>query len=542
MKVIHFSFLVLLVSLGGQLSYADDCVPWRNEFVVKNNLRIGEIDIIAGDIFDLKKSKESGTIHQFVNKIHIQTKPSIIRNQLLFLKGDNFELKKLAESERNLRRQRYIKSVSIKPFMLCGNRVNIRIKTHDNWTLTPGLSFSRQGGENRSGIAIEEHNLFGLGKSLSFNYKKDVKRNSKLFSYEDPQLFGTRNRLVLDLQDNTDGTGYGLTLEHPFYELDSKYSWGFKSSKLMQETALYQSGKTVDKITEEKQNTSIFYGWSKKPHEVFGSPKNNEVLRFKVGWTIDKTDFLESASDPQFKATSLKESYPWIEFNSLHENYIKKTNYKTMGKIEDVSLGRSITVGVGLLNKSLGSDDNQLKLSAKYSKGYLLKENTLGFLSVESKAYIGSGKREGETISFKADIDHFSKRGNDFSLKADFKIANNLTVTEQLVLGGGTGLRAYPNAYQTGDKSILFQAEKRIHFDWYPLHLVKFAAVVFADAGTAWGKGNDAKMMADIGVGLRLFPTRSSTGKAVHINLAMPLIDRNKVKKYQFSIGTSQTF
>jgi outer membrane protein assembly factor BamA len=542
MKTISYSLLVLLVSSGFQLSYADDCIPWNNDFSGKSNLSIGKINIIAGDIFDSKISKENGVIHRLANKIHIQTKPSIVKSQLLFSEGDRFEQEKLVESERNLRRQRYIKSASIKPYVLCGNRVSIRVKTHDNWTLTPGLSFSRQGGENDSGIAIEEHNLFGLGKSLSFNYKKDAKRNSKLFSYEDPQLFGTRNRLVLDLQNNTDGTGYGLTLEHPFYELDSKYSWGFKSSKLKQETTLYQSGITVDKITEEKQNTSIFYGWSKKPHEVFGSPKNNKVLRFKVGWTIDKTDFLESARDPQFKATSLKESYPWIEFNSLHENYIEKTNYKTMGKIEDVSLGQSITVGIGLLNKSFGSDDNQLKLSAKYRKGYLLKGNNLGFLSVESGAYIGSGKRQGETISFQGDIDHFNKRGNDFSLKAGFKIANNLTVTEQLVLGGGMGLRAYPNAYQTGDKSILFQAEKRIHFDWYPLHLVKFAAVVFADAGTAWGKGNNTKMMADIGVGLRLFPTRSSTGKAVHINLAMPLIDRNKVKKYQFSIGTSQTF
>ncbi len=540
--MIRYSLLVLLVSLGSQLSYADDCVPWRNEFAVKNNLRVGKIDIIVGDIFDLKKQKENGSIHRLANKIHIQTKPSIIRNQLLFLKGDNFEQKKLAESERNLRKQRYIKSVSIKPFMLCGNQVNIRIKTRDNWTLTPGLSFSRQGGENRSGISIEEHNLFGLGKSLSFNYKRDVKRNSKLFSYEDPQLFGTRNRLLLDLQDNTDGTGYGLILERPFYELGSKYSWGFNSSKLKQATTLYQAGVTVDKITEEKQNTSIFYGWSKKSHAMFHAPKSNKVLRFKVGWTIDRTDFLKSDSNPLFKTASLKESYPWIEFNSFHDNYIKKTNYKTMGKIEDISLGQSIIVGVGLLNKSFGSDDNQLKLSAKYSKGYLLKENTLGFLSVESKAYIGSGEREGETISFKGDLDHFSKRGNDFSLKADFKIANNLTASEQLVLGGGTGLRAYPNAYQTGNKSILFQAEKRIHFDWYPLHLVKFAAVIFADAGTAWGKGNDAKMMADIGVGLRLFPTRSSTGKTVNINLATPLVDRNKVKKYQFSIGTSQTF
>jgi len=539
MKIINYSLLGFLVLSGTQPSYSDSCAPWRNEFSIKNNLVVGDIDISAGDIFDLQKSKERGAIHRLANKIHIQTKPSVVRNQLLFSKGDNFEQKKLAESERNLRKQRYIKSASIKPYLLCGNSVSVRVNTQDNWTLTPGVSFSRQGGNNNSGIAIEENNLFGYGQSLSFSFKKDATRNSKLFSYEDPQLLGTRNRLLLSLQDNTDGKGYGVSLEHPFYEIDSKYSWGFNSSKLKQVSPIYQSGEVIEKITEQKQNTSIFYGWSKKSNEPLN---NNRILRFKVGWTYDKSDFLISDTNPLFQKISLQESYPWIELNSFQENYIKKTNYKTMGKIEDVNLGQSITVGIGLLHKSLGSDDNQIKISTEYSKGYQLNNTSLGFISVESNSYIGSGNRQGNKVAFQADLDHFNKKGNDFSLKTNIKIGNNLTISEQLVLGGETGLRAYPNAYQTGNKSILVQAEKRIHFDWYPLHLFKFGAVLFADAGTAWGDGNKAKLMADIGIGLRLFPTRSSTGKTVNLNLAIPLADRGKVKKYQISVSTTQAF
>ena len=49
---------------------------------------------------------------------------------------------------------------------------------HDVWTTNPGISFGRSGGENSGGIKLEELNLLGLGKQLSFDYSKDVDRSS----------------------------------------------------------------------------------------------------------------------------------------------------------------------------------------------------------------------------------------------------------------------------------------------------------------------------------------------------------------------------
>jgi len=59
-----------------------------------------------------------------------------------------------------------------------------------------------------------------------------------------------------------------------------------------------------------------------------------------------------------------------------------------MGKIEDVSLGRSLSFGAGFLLKDLGSSDNHLKLSAAYSKGYQLGNASLGFVRLEGITYI----------------------------------------------------------------------------------------------------------------------------------------------------------
>ncbi len=514
---------------------ADECVAWNLTHSKRKDLKVAKIEIDARDIFNHSNRKENRVIHRIANKLHIKTRPSTISDQLLFKTGELFRLEKLEETERNLRKQRYLKGSNISPIEVCGNGVNILVRTRDNWTLTPGLTFSRSGGNNRSGIEIQEHNLLGLGKSISFKYKKNKDRNSKLFYYKDSQLFGTRKNLSINLQDNTDGKGHAVRLGLPFYELDSKRAWDVSTSKLKQVVPLYEQGKVINKITEEKQKHSVFYGWSQ-------GQKKERLSRFKVGWTFSKTDYISASNNLLFKSSRVQESYPWLEYSLAKNHYITKINFKTMGKIEDVSLGDTATIGLGLLQKAFGSDDNHLKLSASYFKGFELGKSSLGSIKVIGESYLGKGKRQGETLILETEYDHFNEKGNDIRISATLKYSSNLKLSEQLVLGGETGLRGYPVAYQTGNKSLLIQAEKRIHFNWYPMHLVKFGAVVFSDIGTAWDDGENKKLLADVGVGLRMIPTRSSTGKALHFDLAFPLIDRGRLDKYQFLIRTANSF
>ena len=540
-SILVFS-LFLTVSI-----FADACIPWKNAFLEKEGLKIGKINIKALNIFNLSKQKENWFLHRTANKLHVKTRISVIKSQLLFAEGSPFEPDKLAETERNLRQQRYIKGARITPVELCGNAVNIKVKTKDNWTFTPGVTFSRSGGNNRSGVEIQEHNLLGFGKSLSLSYRQNIERNTKLLEYIDPHLFGSRKKLSLSLQDNSDGKGHGLNLTLPFYELDSRHSWGISSTKLKQQVSLYSAGEVSNKITDESEKYSLFYGWSKGRSK---QTKVNEAVisRFKIGWTFDKTDFLKSSNGLLTRPTSIQESFPWFEYQHFKEEYITKTNFRTMGKIEDISLGRSFTVGMGLLHKSFGSDNNYLKLTGAFSKGYEINANSLVFLKLQDATYIGDGIRRGSTLSLQTEFSHFNESGNDLSLMAKLTSSDNLKQNEQILLGGETGLRGYPKAYSFGTTSLIFQAEKRLHFDWYPLHLAKFGAVLFSDVGTTWGgeEHNNGELLADIGIGLRMIPTRSSSAKTIQIDLAFPLSNsknyHGKLDDYQFLIRTSKSF
>ncbi len=511
-------------------SYADTCETWNDSFFQYADLRIGQIEINTGDVFDPKLLSESTALHHLANKLHVKTRPSVVREQLLFASGDAFDLQKLKESQRLIQSKRYIKEAHIEPASVCGKRVNIRVTTKDMWTLTPGVSFGRSGGKNRSGVEIQEHNLFGLGKSLAISYKQGTLRDSTLFSYSDPQLWGSRKQFQARFEDNSDGKGYLLNLELPFYAFDSKRSWGIKTSSLEQDVSLYDGGDVMNKFAEKKQDHSVFYGWSK-------GLQDDHTMRFRVGWQLSQNDYHLGQG-----TKSLTESYPWFELAYLQDKYVHRVNYRTMDLQENVSLGLNASAKIGLLTDSFGSDDNQLKLSTKLAKGYQLGAKNLGFVTLSTDSYLGNGLHEGSTLGLQADWYSFNQTGNNYYLSGRFKQQTNLLPDEQVLLGGATGLRGYPEGFQAGDKSFLFTAEKRYHFNWYPLHLAKLGAVAFADVGTAWGAGSALKTLADVGLGLRIIPTRSSSAKAIHLDLAFPINERDKAGDYQFLIETKASF
>lgn len=532
---LNITLFLLLITLFTTVQAAT-CTAWNMSDVSKKNLVVGKTEIVNQDIFDLSKPKESRFIHHMANKLHAKTKASVIHNQLLFATGEPFEYRKLEETERLLRSRKYIKNAQVYPLEICNNTVSILVVTTDNWTLTPGVSFGRSGGNNRSGFEIQEHNLFGLGKSLALSYKQGADRNSTLLTYNDEQLFGSRKKLTITLQDNSDGKGYGFALGQPFYAFDTQHAWGIDVKSFRQDTSLFSQGDLVTKIKEDQEHYSAFYGWAKNNNT------KATVTRFKVGWTADSTRYLSATKGNTPDDNGLRESYPWFEISNRDDRYIQKTNFKSMGEIEDIALGKSISARLGILTKGLGSDNNYLKLRTNFSKGFKLGETQLAFLDLGLTSYLGNGARNGGTLELKGEWDHFNHSGNDLYLASRLQLSDNLRPAEQLVLGGETGLRGYPRAIQTGNKTFLVQAEKRFHFSWYPLHAFKYGAVIFSDVGSAWGKGNKLHWLTDVGVGLRMIATRSSSSKAIHLDLAFPLLDRGKVDKMQLLIKTSKTF
>ena len=142
----------VLASLAfAAMSCAADDIPSPEE-LERTGAVIGEVFIDNQNIFDLEDPEENKQLYRLANKLHIRTQPKVIRQQLLFKSGDLYSQRLIDESARILRSARYLYDASIKPVAYKDGRVDIVVTTRDVWTLNPGLSFTRTGGESTVGV------------------------------------------------------------------------------------------------------------------------------------------------------------------------------------------------------------------------------------------------------------------------------------------------------------------------------------------------------------------------------------------------------
>lgn len=510
------------------------CRAWQEADAEAHDLTIGSIQIEVGNVFNPELPKENHWYHHFTNELHIKTKDQVIAQALLVKTGDLLDLALIAESERLLRARKYLEDAHIILERVCAKQVKLRVITTDNWTLAPALSFGRSGGENSQSISLEEHNLLGLGKELSLGFKQDEQRNQTKLTYNDPQVLGSRYHLVLGLQNNSDGKGHQLSIGLPFYKLAKQNAWGFETTALRQELAHYVAGEVSHKIGVDTQQAAIFYGWSTTKRPQF-------TERYRVGWQQENRRYFATETDPT-TAPATQQAYPWISYELIEDKFIQRENFKTIGRTEDIALGHQFLIQAGVLHPSFGADDTYFKLFSRYSKGYSPASNQLSLVAADATAWLGDGSYRGLRANLAIEWNFYSSNHASWHLSGELHTADNLQRGEQLLLGGNNGLRGYPIGYRSGEHSALINAERRFYFQHNLLGLVKLGAAAFVDAGTIWGDGQKAQWFGDVGLGLRIMPTRSSSGKIMHVDLAIPFSAQGKMDKYQILVGTGTEF
>ena len=150
----------------------------RDADLEQRGARIGHIAIQVDDVFET--GKRLAAPYRIANDLHISTHDATVQNQLLFHTGDKYDRRVLDETARILRAQRYLNEATIEPvrYNEDDNTVDVLVRVHDVWTLSPGLSFGRKGGENSTKVTFEDMNFLGLGKQLTFARSANVDRTA----------------------------------------------------------------------------------------------------------------------------------------------------------------------------------------------------------------------------------------------------------------------------------------------------------------------------------------------------------------------------
>lgn len=534
------SLLILLcTTIWTAVAYPDDAVePVQVQI---QDAIIRDVILEKSDVFDLSNPKENNWLYRMLNKLHIVTRDNVIEQQLLLKSGDPYSKKLADESERILRRNRYLYDADIRPVRVADGVVDLKVSTRDVWTLGPDISASRKGGEITSRIGIEETNFLGLGQTIRVFHEEDVARRSDSIEFYDRQLANSWVSAFAHFADNSDGHHRQLSLVRPFYSLDSRWSLGGGAVDNERRGLLYNLGNEAAEYQQLHDHATLFGGWS-------AGLRDGWVRRWQAGVVFSDKRF-SAVPDPELAAVipeDRKLVYPFIALELLEDRYETAANRDQIGRTEDFHTGTRFTATLGWANERFESDRNALVWSSSFSRGFGNLDKNFLMLSASAGGRQESGHSVNTLASFAARYYNVQSDKRLFFATLSGTAGHALDIDNLVALGGDSGLRGYPLRYQAGESKVLFTIEQRYFTDWYPFRLVRIGGAIFADAGRVWGANPIAETrygwLTDVGFGLRLGRTRSSSGNMIHIDVAFPLGGDPSIDDVQFLLESKRSF
>lgn len=503
--------------------------------------RVGEIRVVRQPIFE---DESAVWFQRLANRVHTVTRDPVVKSVLTFDAGSEISAWQLAEAERALRRKTYFYDARVIARRVCGDVVDIDVVTRDVWTLNPRLIFLRTGGENDFGFGLSDTNVLGTGKAASIGFKRDQEREGWTFIYEDPNIGGSRWSGRTRVNDNDDGSLVNLGIERPFYSLETPYSVGAQVLTFDREEQLYLLGDDFFRFDADTRSFSVFGGLSK-------GVVNGVAQRWLAGIRYEEQTF----DLPQVFAQDRKLAYPFIAYQRVDNDFDTKLNVDRIYRTEDIALGKSWYAELGYSDDDFGGDGSKLVFNAWFRDTDRLADRQL--LSYGFNLHGNYDTDDGRTEDFIADAfaNYRFNHAEQFAFFASARIAatRRLPIDKQLLLGGDTGMRGYPNRYQAGDRRFVVTFEERYYSNLYPLKMFRLGAAVFLDVGRAWFEdevppwipgpldGEAFDTLVDVGFGLRMESTRTRRDFIVHLDVGFPLTSGPDVRDVEFTVTAKRS-
>jgi hypothetical protein len=504
--------------------------------------RIGDIVIQRVEIFDLDDPKENNWLFRAADHLHVRTRESAIRAQLLFRSGDLYSRRVLDETARNMRQTAiFLREPVIYPVRYHDGLVDIVVITHDVWTLQPGINFGRSGGTNTFSADFTDENFLGYGKYIEFGHGENVDRSSTFAQWTDPNVWGSHWQDTLLYQDNSDGKVWSIGGNYPFYSLETRYDGGGSTGVSNSVVTRYSLGDPYDAYQFDWRVTDFYFGQALLINELW-------TERLLFGFRHDESIFTPALNQTLLAPLPADRNlaYPYVRMQWVQNNYTTTRNLDLIAFTEDLHFGLDASVGLGWATPAFGADRKALLADSEIGYNWQLGE--LSYLFLYSRLYsrFEYGRLDDRVVSGNASYFLTTSERSKLLVHLWADAGHNLDLDHYFEIGGDTGLRGYPLRYQNGNERAQFTIEERLYTNWFLFQLVHVGGAAFFDMGRTWGSSPvptpQLGMLRDAGVGLRLGNARSSFSSVIHIDLATPLDANASISKLQFLVSTEQTF
>ncbi|TDI47099.1 MAG: hypothetical protein E2P02_03695 [Acidobacteria bacterium] len=517
LRVFRLIVLSLLLCAGSQ---ARDEAPTPT---------IATIEIYVEDVFEDNGRTSDVWPYRAANRLHIKTRESIIRQELLFAVGDSLDMEAVAQTERNLRALPFLRRAEIESIPLADGRVLLRVTTSDAWSTLPEFRVAKVGNEWVWAAGASETNLFGLGKQLRLLYDSGLDRDKTFVFYRDPRTFGSRVTSRVLLSSASDGHRVNLSATRPFFSIGTLWSFHAAFEDFDRLDPLFQDGERIAQLRHYSRRGEFHAARALKRN-----PTN--AVRLHLAYVSSEDDIAEGENVRRFGLLQ-------VGVSSVVHRFLKLTHIHQFERIEDFNLGNVASAFFGISTPALGGED-LTSYSFFLGERRGLKLPGVGFVlgDISWRARYRNDRIENGILHARANVVQKLSLRKLILAKADFLYGTELDPEVQFRLGAESGLRGYPVRQFNGNRSLLISLEGRWFLTDNIGQLVSVGIAGFFDSGFAWPRGQPMRlsdMHSDIGLSLLLGANRvSASTPGIRIDFAYALDPIDGRSRWLLSAGS----
>lgn len=534
------------VPLGAQ-EPAAACPAGRITHVFVDNRSIFDVDELGGGRF-------LRGFYNLANSLHVRTRQSFIRRELLFREGDCYDPLLLDESARILRSYIFIARADVFAVEQADGNVHVVVDTQDEWTTRVDLGVSVDDGLQLEVLEISEENVAGRGARAVVFFRQRRERQDLGAGLSVPRLFGSRTDAGFSVGRTRDGSFVRQSLAYPFVgevgRFAARQSYGRRDELFPYSVA----GSGLDyshlllPFVDERFEVSVA-GRLGRPGSLtlLGAGLSHEALEFRDfpgGLEIAReNDFGNPEPAPPGSGSMLGGQAQGAATTRLNlfvgQRNLRFTRVRGLDPLtgqQDVQLGTDVGLTLGRSLGFLASDGTpsrddlvaRFRFFAGHDPGstWLFLSAGLEGRQVFSDDRGATGWRDviGEADAY-AYLRPEGSRHTLF-LRASAAGGWSMDTPFQLTLGGRTGVRGLHEEDHPGGRRVLFSLEDRVYLGWPAPDAVDLGLTLFADLGRGWRGdvpfGTDSGWQGAVGAGLRYgFP--AGTRGVVRMDLAFPV-------------------
>ncbi len=529
-------------------------IPKRYDGKIVGQISIKQIDIFGPKVTDTTGQPKTG-VARFFNKMHVNTRDRVIRNNLLIKEGDFINQHKIADNERMLRLLKFIRDarIIIQPRATTSDTVDLLVITQDVMSLSGSLEPE---GLTEATIHVNDNNILGTGHQMDNAILIEPEEKQYLGyrgTYQMPNIGGSFLEANLNYYNTNFEDIYRLQVNRDFVVPAIKYAGGAELSFIERTTFApwidsyyvadtFSSGEEIPMMPYSLWYQDYWLARSFVPDFVIQNKRSRVTMALRYSQThFKERPFVLADSNTAFHNTHLVLAK--LGFSKRY--YTTEQMVYTYGRTEDIPIGHLLEFTGG---PQLGEFYNRWYTGISYSFGrYLNRWGYLSFLS-EVGGFLHRGNMEEGVFqigikSFSYLI-HWNRTKYRFFLKANYTTgiqrAQTIDFRDNYIdIRDENGIRGLSSSEMEGNERLSLSLES-VAYTPYSLYGFRLAFFTFADIGWISQPGEivfNSKTFQGYGMGVRV-RNENLAFKTFQIRLAVYPIVPNGETLFGISIGS----